>query len=184
MNCYVHQQTAAVGVCIVCQKGVCRDCVGRDTPRLVCRACMERGAVFGYEYRSAATIGNLPLIHVCTGIDPQTMRPKVAKGVIAIGNIAVGGLAIGGLACGLVSVGGGSIGIALAFGGAALGLGLSIGGLAVGSVAVGGLAIGFVYAIGGAAFGPAVIDGRRCDEAAREFLVRWLGSPRLPPNCH
>lgn len=29
-------------------------------------------------------------------------------------------------------------------------------------------------AIGGGAFGPAVIDGRRCDEAAREFVRRWF----------
>src|SRR5512142_3547410 len=97
VNCYVHAGSPAVGVCAVCQKAVCRDCVARDTPRLVCRACAERGILWGYEYRSEASIGNLPLIHVCPGVDPTTMRPKVAKGVIAIGNIAVGGVAIGGL---------------------------------------------------------------------------------------
>jgi len=71
----------------------------------------------------------------------------------------------------------------LALGGLAAGLGLSIGGLAIGSVAVGGAAIGFVYAIGGGAFGPAIIDGRRCDPAAVEFVRQWLGSSLLPPNC-
>lgn len=184
MNCYLHQNTAAVGMCAVCQRGVCADCVGRDSPRLVCRTCVERGALmFGYEYKSGATIGNWPLVHICTGVDPQTLRPRIAKGVIAIGNIAVGGLAIGGLSCGLLTVGGVSAGLLFAFGGVALGMGLSLGGLAVGSVALGGLAVGYSFAMGGAAFGPAVIDPQRCDAAAREFLVRWFGSVRLPPNC-
>jgi len=136
---------------------------------------------YGYEYRSSTTIGGWPLIHVCAGIDPVTMRPRIAKGVVAIGNIAVGVLAIGGLACGLFTLGGASIGLLLAVGGAAVGLGVSVGGFAVGSIAIGGAAVGFVYAIGGGAFGPAVIDGRRCDEAARELVRRWLGV--VPLNC-
>lgn len=36
MNCFLHERTAAVGLCAVCQKAVCRDCVGRDAPRVVC----------------------------------------------------------------------------------------------------------------------------------------------------
>jgi hypothetical protein len=184
MDCYTHTTRAAVGVCATCQKAICRDCVGRDTPRLVCRACVERAPVmFGWEYKSTASIGSWPLVHICMGIDPITMRPRAAKGVIALGNIAVGGLAIGGLAVGLVSLGGLSVGLLCALGGAALGLGLSVGGLAVGSVAVGGLAVGFKYAIGGGAFGPSIIDGRHCDEAARDLWMRWLGARSLPPNC-
>ena len=184
MNCYTHTSTAAVGMCAMCQKAVCRDCVGRDAPRLACRSCVERGALmYGFEYKSAAAIGQWPLVHVCMGIDALTMRPRAAKGVVAIGNIAVGGLALGGLTVGLVAVGGLSIGLACALGGAALGVGLSVGGFAFGSIAVGGLAIGLKYAIGGAAFGPAVIDGRGCDEAARDLWARWLGARSLPPNC-
>lgn len=106
----------------------------------MCRVCAERG-IIGFEYRSAAAIGSFPLIHVVSGVDPVTRRPKIARGVIAIGGIAVGGLAIG------------------------------------------GAAIGFAYAVGGAAFAPAVIDGLRCDEAAREFVTRWVGSGLLPPSC-
>jgi len=185
MNCYTHSNRAAAGICAICQKAICHDCVGRDTPRLVCRECMERGSVmFGWEYKSAASIGGWPLVHICAGIDPVTMRPRAAKGIIAMGNIAIGGLAFGGLAVGLFSVGGLSIGLLCALGGAALGLGLSAGGMAVGSIAVGGLAVGFQYAIGGGAFGPAVIDGRHCDEAARDFLLRWLGPRAVPPNCN
>jgi hypothetical protein len=181
VSCFVHPETPSVGLCAVCQKGVCRDCVGRDAPRLVCRICMARGAVLGFEYQSRAGIGSWPLVHVCMGVDPATGRPKVARGVIAVGNISVGGVAVGGLALGLITLGGLSVGLLGAVGGAALGVGLSLGGLAVGSVAVGGAAVGFLYAVGGAAFGPAVIDGARCDEAARAFFARFLGS--LPPSC-
>jgi hypothetical protein len=191
MNCFTHSGKAAVGMCVLCQKGICHECVARQTPRLVCRTCAARpGALgfgwygwygYGYEYRSSTTIGGWPLVHMGAGVDPVTMRPRVARGVIAVGNIAVGVLAIGGLACGLFTVGGASIGLLLAVGGASLGLGLSVGGFAVGSIAIGGVAVGFVYAIGGAAFGPAVIDGRRCDEAAREFARGWLAA--LPPTC-
>jgi hypothetical protein len=193
MNCFTHSRSAAVGMCALCQKGVCHECVATETPRLVCRACAARGRVlpygwsgwygygYGYEYKSSTTIGGWPIVHVCAGIDPLTMRPRIARGVVAIGNIAVGVLAVGGLACGLFTVGGGSIGLLLAVGGAALGLGVSVGGFAVGSIAIGGAAVGFIYAIGGGAFGPAVIDGRHCDEAARDFVRRWLDV--LPPNC-
>ena len=51
MNCYVHQRVPAVGLCVSCQKALCPDCVGADTPRLVCRTCLTRGATFGFEYR-------------------------------------------------------------------------------------------------------------------------------------
>jgi hypothetical protein len=196
MNCFTHSRTAAVGLCGVCQKAVCHECVARDTPRLVCRVCADRGAAlsypwygfgygygFSYEYKSPLGIGRWPLIHVCSGLDPMTMRPRIARGVIAIGNIAVGVLAIGGLACGLITLGGGSIGLLLAVGGAALGLGVSVGGFAMGSIAIGGAAVGFMYAIGGVGIGPAVLDATRCDGAALELARQWLGTIRVPPSC-
>jgi hypothetical protein len=139
--------------------------------------------VLGFEYRSSAVIGGWPLVHVCAGVDPVTMRPRVAKGVIALGNIAIGGIAVGGLACGLLTLGGLSLGLLLAIGGAALGLGVSVGGFAVGSVAVGGAAVGLVHAVGGAAFGPSVIDSQRCDAATLEFVQRWLGASAPSPTC-
>lgn len=183
MNCFVHDRVAAIGMCALCQKAMCRQCVGRDTPRLVCRSCVEQRAVLGFEYRSAATVGGWPLVHICAGVDPLTMRPKVAKGVIAIGNVAVGVVAIAGLACGLLTVGGLSVGLLFALGGAAVGVGLSLGGFAVGSVAIGGAAIGFTYAVGGAAFAPAIINGERCDPAATEFIRERVAAVLLPPHC-
>ena len=183
MNCFVHGRMAAVGVCAVCQKGACRDCVGRDTPRIICRTCIERRTIVGYEYRSSLAIGSWPLLHVAAGFDPVTMRPMVARGVIAIGNMAVGVVAIAGLSCGLVAVGGLSVGILMALGGAALGVGFSVGGFAVGSIAAGGVAIGLAHAIGGLALAPSIIDGARCDPDTAELVRRWLGSGALPPPC-
>jgi len=190
MNCFTHPGTAAVGLCVVCQRGVCRDCVA-PAPRVVCRTCAAAGPnvasgwyggyAWGFEYASAIRIGDWPLVHVCSGVDPVTMRPRVAKGVIAIGNIAVGVLAIGGVACGLLTLGGVSLGLLFALGGLAIGVGLSMGGVAIGSIAIGGVAVGFVYAIGGAAIGPAILDARRCDEDVRAFLQRWVSA--LPMNC-
>jgi hypothetical protein len=183
VNCFVHTNTAAVGLCAACQKAVCRACVGRESPRLICAACAGRGAVIGFEHRSEFAIGNLPFLHVCLGVDAATGRPKVARGVIAVGNVAVGIVALGGVAFGLLSLGGVAVGLLLALGGAALGVGVSFGGLAVGSVAIGGAAVGFVYALGGGAVGPAIIDGRHCNEAARQFFVEWFGRGFLPPSC-
>jgi len=191
MNCYAHAGRAAVGVCALCGKGICRDCVARDTPRLLCATCIGRGGLatawpagrYGasWEYRSAIAFNGWPLLHVCFGNDPVTYRPRVARGVIAIGNIAIGAVAIGGASIGLITVGGLSIGLAAAIGGAAIGTGLSIGGFAFGSIAVGGAAVGLVYAIGGGAVGPAVLSAARCDQAALDFVRQWLS--QLPHAC-
>jgi hypothetical protein len=135
----------------------------------VCLDCLARPAILGFEYRSQTSIGNWPLVHIRAGVDPVTMRPRIARGVVAIGNIAVGAVAIGGLSAGLLTL--------------AVGLGVSVGGLAIGSVALGGAAIGFVYAIGGGAFGPSIIDGQRCDAAAVEFVRQWFDESVLPPSC-
>jgi hypothetical protein len=183
VNCFNHPAAAAVGICSVCQKALCPACVGRDAPRLLCRDCEVRGGIlFGFEYRSAIGIGGWPLLHVCSGIDSVTLRPKVAKGVIAIGNVAIGALAIGGVACGLFAVGGLSIGLLMALGGCAIGAGFSMGGVAIGSIAIGAVAIGFHVAVGAVALGPHVVNTGRCDPAALDYLRGWFGSA-VPRSC-
>lgn len=182
MNCFNHPDRAAVGFCAVCHKAICRQCVARSSPRIVCVDCLGQGVIYGFEYRSAMTVGSWPLIHLCFGTDPATLRPKVAKGVIAIGNIAVGGVAIGGLACGLLTFSGVSFGLLGAFGGVAIGLGLSMGGVAFGSIAVAGVAVGLKAAMGGVALGPAVIDARHCDQAALDLFRAWFGNA-IPRSC-
>lgn len=183
MNCFVHADAAAVGICAVCGKGACRACVGREQPRLVCVTCARTGRGLGFEWRTRASLGGLPLVHVCLARDPSTGMPKVARGVVAIGNMAVGVVAVGGLAFGLASLGGLSIGILFAFGGLAAGLGFSFGGLALGGIAVGGCAVGYQLAVGGAGFGPHVVAGTHCDPDALERLRTALPGLALPKRC-
>jgi hypothetical protein len=129
---------------------------------------------YGYEYKSEAEIFGLPLLHIASGYDPQTLRPRVAKGIIAIGNIAMGVFALGGLALGGFSIGGVSLGL-LAFGGMAVG-GIAIGGGAVGLVgALGGLAISGGFALGGLALAPYYLGGNGYNPAFIELLENWFG---------
>jgi len=136
-------------------------------------ARLLRGQGFGYEYRSEAKVFGLPLVHIASGYDPSTGRPRVAKGIIAIGNIAVGGLAVGGVSVGVVGLGGLSVGL-MAIGGLAVGVLLALGGLAIGFVAVGGGAVGY-YALGGGAWGVHPLGGNIQDPQAVEFFKRFLG---------
>ncbi len=124
---------------------------------------------WGYEYRSSLEIGGWPLVHIASGVDPQTMRPRIARGVIAIGNIAVGGLAIGGLAFGGVAFGGLGLGL-IALGGVAMG-GIALGGMAVALLfAAGGIAVSFLYALGGLGLAPHVLDATRADPEFMKLL--------------
>lgn len=61
--------------------------------------------VMGIDYRSQLMIWGLPLVHVATGLDPNTGRTRVARGVIAIGTIAQGVVAFGALAMGGLAFG-------------------------------------------------------------------------------
>lgn len=122
---------------------------------------------YEYEYKSSRTLWGWPLVHIVKGIDPDTGRPRIAKGIIAIGNVAVGGIALGGIALGGLTVGGFSIGIVgiggmgvgvlAALGGTALSLGIAIGALSIGTYAVGGFVLGF-HVLGGNAQDPEVLE--------------------------
>lgn len=130
----------------------------------------------GYEYRSETHIAGWPLVHIAHGIDPETGRPRVARGFIAIGNIALGVFSLGGLAAGVFSLGGVSLGL-LAFGGVALG-GVAAGGLAVATfLALGGAALALEYAIGGLAIAPHTIGPDGVDPELLELLRSWLPEP-------
>jgi tRNA A-37 threonylcarbamoyl transferase component Bud32 len=146
---------------------------------------------YGYEYRSKTMLFGMPLLHICSGLDPATGRIRVARGIVAIGDRAVGGLAIGGLAYGVIAIGGGALGI-FAFGGGAIGLLFALGGGALGGIALGGGAIGLIafgggavglvalgggavgyLAKGGGAWGVHVVSAIREDPAAVAFFDRW-----------
>lgn len=121
---------------------------------------------YGHEYKSSKTLWGWPLVHIVQGMDPDTGRPRIAKGILAIGNVAIGaiavggttfgGLTLGGFSVGLISIGGMSVGILAALGGAALSLGIAIGGLAIGTYAVGGFVLGF-QVLGGNARDPQLL---------------------------
>ena len=155
----------------------CPECNNQISDKAVmCPKCgfPMAGGPTGYEYRSQAILFGLPLLHIVSGVDPSTGRPRVAKGIIAIGNIAVGGLAVGGLSFGVISIGGVSVGLT-AIGGLAIGLLLALGGMAIGLVAIGGGAIGY-YALGGGAWGSHPLSATVQDPQAVEFFKRYLGS--------
>jgi len=133
--------------------------------------------MWGYEYQSSLKLFGWPLIHIAQGLNPETGRPRVAKGIIAIGDIAIGVFAIGGLALGGLALGGLGIGI-LALGGIALG-GITLGGLSLALYfAVGGLAVSAMYAIGGLALAPHALGGTGADPELLRLLRQWL--PGLP----
>src|SRR4051812_3478308 len=67
--------------------------------------------MFGFEYKTKATLFGLPLMHVAMGLDPATGRRRVAKGIIAIGDMAKGVIAMGGMAIGVFPMGGLAIGL-------------------------------------------------------------------------
>lgn len=140
-------------------------------------------------YRSAAAIGDLPLVSIALGPDLEKGEWRghargvvaigdTAMGGVAIGGLAVGGIAFGGLSLGLASLGGLALGVFLAVGGGAVG-GMALGGAAVGRVAIGGGAVG-EYACGGGAFGAHVISATRRDLEAEAFF-REHGLDRLCP---
>lgn len=136
----------------------------------------------GVRYRSALAIGEVPLLAVAMGPDPDRGEVRGhAKGIVAIGDMATGILAFGGLARGVVafgglavgglSVGGFSVGALVAIGGFALGS-IALGGAAVGGVAIGGGAAGY-YACGGATAGAFVFGPQRQDPEADAFFRRY-----------
>ena len=149
-----------------------------------------RALRIGREYRSQAEFLGLPLIHIATGIDLETGKMRVARGIIAIGNVAVGVFALGGFAAGVFPLGGLALGVVslggvaaglLSFGGCAIGVFLGVGGVAVGYAAIGGAAAGY-YAMGGDAAGKFVIDANQQNPEAIAFFTKWFGQWIIPPG--
>ncbi|WP_052573914.1 serine/threonine-protein kinase [Haloferula sp. BvORR071] len=135
----------------------------------------------GVDYRSRRKFLGLPLVHICSGIDPGTGKRRIARGWIAVGDTAIGGFAMGGLAFGGIAIGGVAGGVLsfgglalgiLAFGGLSLGLLMAVGGLAVGGIAIGGMAIGY-YANGGGAMGVHTMSAAARDPQAYRFFHPW-----------
>ncbi len=113
---------------------------------VVCPHCGAGVGAAGYEWRSARSWLDVPLVHVAFGRDAQG-KVRVARGVIAIGQQAVGVVAVGIVARGVIAVG------LVALGLVALGF-VSVAAVALGVNAVGAAAFGVVaagYMAGGVA---------------------------------
>ena len=88
----------------------CRDCRHEVSEQAM--ACPHCGAPFpakekwdgwGFEYKSAAQVLGLPLIHISFKYRPNR-RPVPAKGVIAIGQFACGVVTVSQFGIGVVSI--------------------------------------------------------------------------------
>ena len=88
----------------------CRECRHQVSDQaLTCPQCgapapaREKWDGWGFEYRSAATLFGLPLLHVSFKFRPNFL-PVPARGIIAIGQFAAGFLTISQFGIGVVSV--------------------------------------------------------------------------------
>jgi hypothetical protein len=146
----------------------------------------ENGARFA-EFRSHAVLAGWPLLHVTSGICPETGKRVIAKGVIAIGRIAVGLLAVGQASAGVFAIGQASLGLFAALGQAcagwycvgqlACGVAFGLGQLATGATAIGQLAAG-EYVLAQVAWGSHVWTPSHADPAAVSHFRALLQSIR------
>ena len=133
------------------------------------------------DYRSRFSLFGLPLLHVAAGVDSETGKMRVAKGIIAVGSRAQGVVAIGGFAMGGIAIGGGAIGIlafggmafgVFSFGGLAIALVLALGGGAIAPIALGGGAVGY-FTFAGGGVGTHVLAANVHDPLAQRFFGSW-----------
>ena len=89
----------------------CRECHHQISEQaLACPQCgapfpaREKWDGFGFEYKSEASIGDLPLVHISFKYRADR-RPVVAKGVVAIGQFGCGVVCIAQFGIGLFSIG-------------------------------------------------------------------------------
>ncbi len=119
------------------------------------------------EYRSAASLFGLPLLHVQFGVPPRdagpargwiAIGPAHAVGIVyAMGATSCGGISVGVVSAGLLSIGSVSVGL-VSLATIAVGV-LAFGGIAIGDFAMGGFAAAWSAAAGGIAVAHGVAGG-------------------------
>jgi len=138
----------------------------------------ESGMLFR-EFTSHWKMGVLPLVHITTGINPQTGKRLWAKGFLAVGRKAVGVIAIGQVSVGIIAIGQLSIAIIFALGQFSIAGLFSAGQMAVAAIAIGQFAAGF-YVLGQFAVGKFVFSAATQDYEAVTFfksLWHWCKTP-------
>lgn len=146
------------------------------------RYLYANGARFS-EYRSSHEFLGWPLVHYTYGINPETGKRVVAKGIVAVGRLAMGGIAIGHASLGLIAIG--QLGVGLLFGLAQLATGYAalgqvalatefgVGQVATGSTAIAQLGLG-EYVLAQAGWGEHVWQQGSADpQAVNYFQNLW-----------
>ncbi len=135
---------------------------------------------FYEEYTSKTIVMGFPLVHITKGVNPETGKRKMARGIIAIGRIAKGFIAIGQLAFGIVTFS--QLGIGLLFslaqlsiapfaiGQGAIGYFLGIGQIATGKICIAQIGYG-TYVLAQLGFGEHVWSVKHVDPMAKEFFI-------------
>jgi len=161
----------------------CRECGGQVSDEA--KACPHCGAYrpgnqewngWGVDWKSEATYGGFPLVHVAFGRDRRG-KIRVAKGVIAVGQFAVGLITIAQFGVGLLFGLGQIIGGLTALAQVAVTPYFAIGQLATGYVAIGQLVLAY-YGLCQYGFAKFIWSTSRQDPEAVEFFLRlaqeWL----------
>ena len=117
------------------------------------------GAHFA-EFTSHSRLLGMPLVHYARGINPETGRRIVAKGIIAVGRLAIGVLAIGHASAGVIAIG--QLG---------LGLVIGLGQLSTGLYALGQVAVAVAFGIGQVATGEIVV----AQVGVGEYVLAQIG---------
>ena len=143
----------------------CSQCFEQISPEAVsCPHCGHPHKMYrSFEWRSSATMGSWPLVHVAFGRNKKTGKWLVAKGIIAIGQYAMG----------VVTIAQFGIGLVFGFGQFVIGY-YAIAQFVAGMVAIGQFAFG-KYVLAQAGFGEFVWSvSRRDPEAIEYFRHLWI----------
>jgi hypothetical protein len=130
----------------------CRDCGQSVSPDAL--ACPHCGAPYpanpawngsGFEYKSAATLFGLPLVHIAFGRD-RRRKLRIATGIIAIGQFGRGGITIAQFGFGIIFIG--QCGAGLLAAGQIVLAGLALAQIPIALAAIGQIPITLLWAKG------------------------------------
>lgn len=123
---------------------------------------------WGFEWKSRTTAFGLPLIHIAFGLNRNTGKLLIAKGIVSIGIFGIGIVSVTMVGMGVIALGQFSFGI-IAIAQFAVGIYFALGQFAAGFVAVGQFACG-KYVLAEAGFGEYVFSSAIKDARAIDYL--------------
>ncbi|MCK9614641.1 MAG: hypothetical protein M0R48_03950 [Candidatus Omnitrophica bacterium] len=123
---------------------------------------------WGFEWRSKLTLFGLPLVHIALGLNSNTGKLLIAKGIIAIGIFGIGVISITMVGMGVIALGQFSLGI-IAIAQFAIGILFGLGQFATGLTAIGQFAFG-KYVLAQFGYGKYVLSSTIKDIRALEYF--------------